>query len=318
MAWLGRLAWAAWALPPSKWDAYCYALAERQGKNVAYHYRVADVMVVAIPGLDFATALEKARWATAWNFQYRLQLLHRRRAGGFQPRITLRGLDHVETARRQGHGAILWVANQAFASLIAKQAGAGAGLEVHHLSAPVHGFSNSPWGIKHLNPICTRIEDRYLAERVPYVNRRPTAAIRRLAYHLLAGRIVSITAGHGVRGAIHLPVLDDHAAYTLTLAPVKLARRTEAPLVPLFIRRHAVDHYEAVFEPPVDVHAQADEAQAIADAMAAYSDLVTDHARQDPTLWRFWGRAASRAAREEEKAESRQAETGEGEGQDGD
>lgn len=51
--------------------------------------------------------------------------------------------------------------------LLTKRTLAEAGYAVHHLSSYIHGFSiRSRLGEALLNPIRTRVEDRYLAERV--------------------------------------------------------------------------------------------------------------------------------------------------------
>ena len=109
------------------------------------------------------------------------------RPGGWSPQITVTGTEHLHVALAAGRGAVLWVAPFVFAPLVAKRGLHQAGFSVHHLSRPSHGFSSTRLGMAVLNPIRTRIEDRYLAERITIPRSgETTAAIRTLARRLAA------------------------------------------------------------------------------------------------------------------------------------
>jgi hypothetical protein len=94
-----------------------------------------------------------------------LQLLACHRPDGWRPTTELRGAHNLVSALTTGNGAVLWVANSAFASLVVKMALHDSGFKIHHLSHPRHGFSPTQFGMQWLNPIRTKIEARYLANR---------------------------------------------------------------------------------------------------------------------------------------------------------
>ena len=76
----------------------------------------------------------------------------------------LQGREHLDEALGRGKGCVLWVAHFVFAPNIAKLALHDAGYKVSHLSRLDHGFSSTRFGIKWLNPVRSRFEDRLLAE----------------------------------------------------------------------------------------------------------------------------------------------------------
>ena len=100
----------------------------------------------------------------------------------WSPRIRLDGGEYLAAAHEAGRGAVLWVVPTVFSWLFAKRALAEAGFAVHHLSREGHGFgTKSRLGETILNPIRTRIEDRYLAERIKIPEGAgPQAALKRL------------------------------------------------------------------------------------------------------------------------------------------
>jgi hypothetical protein len=129
--------------------------------------------------------------------------------GGWSPTIDLVGAEHLHAALAGGRGAVLWVAPLVFAPLVAKRALHEGGFSVHHLSRPNHGFSSTRFGVAVLNPVRTRVEDRYLAERITISKaNETTAAVRALADRLATNRIISITmTSLGMRQA-DVPFLD--------------------------------------------------------------------------------------------------------------
>ena len=106
------------------------------------------------------------------------------------------GLEHLQAALATGRGAVLWVMPLVFAPLVTKRSLAEAGIAVHHTSRLSHGFSPTWLGQTLLNPIRTRIERRYLAERIVLPLEGMSAAASRHVLGLLrANRVVSLTLG---------------------------------------------------------------------------------------------------------------------------
>ena len=89
----------------------------------------------------------------------------------WHPDVYLNGEAHLRSALESGRGVILWVLETSFSTLMAKIALHNSGYRACQLSRPGHGFSSTPFGIRFLNPIWTRVEDRYIAERILIVGR---------------------------------------------------------------------------------------------------------------------------------------------------
>ena len=102
----------------------------------------------------------------AHRYVARMQVYREFRPGGWGPEIQIEGAKHIEWALAQGHGVVLWVAGFVYSDLVTKKGLHEAGYLVSHLSRPTHGISPTRFGIRILNPFWTRIENRYLAERV--------------------------------------------------------------------------------------------------------------------------------------------------------
>ena len=177
-----------------------------------------------------------------------LQLLACHRPGGWRPTTELRGAHNLVSALTAGNGAVLWVANSAFASLVVKMALHDAGFKVHHLSHPRHGFSPTQFGMRWLNPIRTKIEAKYLASRaVLPLSHNAGPVLARLVDRLKEGGVVSVTAQATSLRPIAVPFLGG----TLNLAPGApgIAHRSGAALLPVFTTRDAVDHHTVTIEP---------------------------------------------------------------------
>ena len=173
---------------------------------------------------------------------------------GWRPDIRLEGREHLDRALGAGRGAIVWRAPFVFATLVTKMALHAAGYGLVHLSRLGHGYSPTRFGVRVLNPVRTRAEDRYLAERVVIGARPLQAAMRTLARRLAANRVVSIAAGaQGVKTCA-APFLGGELRVA-TGAP-NLALRTGAPLLPVFTVREGPGRFLTVIEPPLEARAR--------------------------------------------------------------
>ena len=85
-----------------------------------------------------------------------------------------------------------------------------AGYAVAHLSRDTHGFSTTRFGRRVLNPIQTRVERRYLAERLVMSDERSVGPLRELAARLKQNRLVSITLAREWRRTRLVPFLDGY------------------------------------------------------------------------------------------------------------
>ena len=152
-----------------------------------------------LPATDSQKAIQIARDLQAAVYELRLQNLRvwrpRFLGGGWNPRVTLSGAEHLAAALAAGRGGILWVGHFAFNSNVTKIALSAHGHPIAHMSRPEHGFSKTRFGVALLNPVRRIPEDRYLRQRIVYDRRNPAAAMRRMIGTLNGNGILSITAG---------------------------------------------------------------------------------------------------------------------------
>jgi len=201
--------------------------------------------------------------------------------------INIRGEEHIRAALEAGNGAMLWVADFVFAGDVSKFGLSAKGYRASHLSRPEHGFSDTRFGIRFLNPIRTNFELRYLRERVVHQRASPGQAARRLIERLKENGIVSIaaTAYEGLR----LQELDFFSGRT-KLAPgaPAIAFRAGAPLLPvLVLPAPEPPDFQIVVGEPIKPRAENKDA-AIACAAADYVAQLEEQVRARPELWRGW------------------------------
>ena len=116
-----------------------------------------------------------------------------------------------------------------YSSLVTKMAFCRYGVDVTHLSRPTHGSSRTEFRIRRLNRIRTKVEDRYLLERVVIDSGAKGELHRRLCRRLVTNGVVSIPVGQWAKGIVKTPFLA--AQLGLATGPAKLAIETGAPLL---------------------------------------------------------------------------------------
>jgi len=165
--------------------------------------------------------------------------------------VAVDGAAHLATAIDAGTGAVLWVAGSTFGSLVTKVGLSAAGFHVTHLSRPAHGFGTSDYAARRLNPLWTRVEARFLRERVVMAPGTETGALRSLRRCLAGNGIVSITVGdEGIR-TVDATLLGH--PWRVATGPVSLAAASGAPLLPVFTVREDSGRFHVVVEEPLRV-----------------------------------------------------------------
>ena len=231
LAKLPPAALAAWCLPERCWFGLCRHVAGLQPDGLDQQAQRLAAMLGSLG--QAGTAREVARCHQAFIRLDQLCFLRSHRPGGWSPVLRLEGGQHLEAALEKGHGAILWVMPTVLQWLVTKRALFEAGYPVHHLSSPYHGFSTTSWlGAQLINPIRTRIEDRYLAERV-MLGRDGSAqsALRRLTTVLRGNGIASIAVAASGARVIAAPFLG--GSLLAARGAPHLATRTGAALLPV-------------------------------------------------------------------------------------
>lgn len=201
--------------------------------------------------------------------------------------VELDGADLIEGALRGGKGVVLWVSDFVYAQDVAKIALSRAGYFASHLSQPEHGFSDSAFGVRILNPIRTRFESRFLRERIVFDRNEPGHAIQRLLQRLAENGIVSVTAtaaeGRNLCDAAFLKG-------RLRIAPgaPKIAYRSGAPVLPVFIVPDPeAPRFRLVVEDPLKMDG-AGEAAAVSTAVQDYVNRLEKYVLQRPEFWAGW------------------------------
>ena len=277
---LAALALIAWLLPPRLWRKA--AIATRsigQADPYSPAYRLVLAQKYSKPEIAGIRTRDRA-----YRRELRLQILGLNGPWrSWRPNICLNGTIHIRTALERGHGAILWVTETTFSTLIVKMALHDAGYQAYQLSRPGHGFSTSPFGVRFLNPLWTRVEDRFIAERVLIIGEYGAEALAVLRERLSENRIVIITVGTEAHKLVQVPFV--HSYLQLPTGPMALARATGAELPPVF----AITQESGRFKVSIQEALNPTGGQADDDSIAAaYAKRLELFVLEYPDQWNGW------------------------------
>jgi lauroyl/myristoyl acyltransferase len=276
----------AWLLPERHWPALARALSpmaigDLTKDPTATVTAIRKTLGARLPDAAAATILRDMGAEGIFTF---FQVLKAYRPDGSEPAVRIAGSEHIIAAQAAGRGAVLWVSHAFHGHLGAKVGFRRAGIEVVHLSTPAHGFSATRFGVRYLNRIQTRIEDRYIGERVLLPLQGQNAALQTLVKRLKANKVVSITGQRGTGRTVAARFLDG----TLPLAPgaPALAQMTGAKLLPVFAFRAADGVIDVTVEPEIVLEGARD--TAIAVAVQAFAARSEPHVLRHPGQWLSW------------------------------
>ena len=272
------LALPAWFMPRTTWLTWGKAI----GKLIRFQgrgrlERIRQAMGDAIGERD-AVRIDEA--ITAEGVLARIYLLHEYRIGARPPALELVGAEHIDAALARGHGAILWVTPFCSADLMTKRAIHEAGYVLTHLSRPEHGGGPTRLGVRLLSPVYQTIENRFLGRRL-LLRGSGGAALRQLVAALSENALVSIAALETAARTVRVPFLA--SSILLARGPVALARRSRAPLLPVFTVRPGPNRFQVTVLPPLTF----DDADAAA-PFAQYARALQERVRTYPGQWAGW------------------------------
>jgi len=201
----------------------------------------------------------------------------------WRPDICLKGIDHLQRALANEHGAILWVTETSFSTLIVKMALHNAGYRTCQLSRPGHGFSPFSFGARVFNPIWTGVEDRFIAERILIIGEHSADVMSVLREKLAANRIVSITVVPLARKFAEVPFFQDQLQ--LPTGPIRLAMATGAALLSVFAVTKGNGEYEVSIEEPLYPTRNHANIECIA---ATYAERLETFVLEYPDQWSGW------------------------------
>jgi len=196
------------------------------------------------------------------------------------------GAEHLNAALADGNGAVLWRAHFAHFAIPYYKALADEGFTYTHFSHVRHGFSNTRFGVRFLNPIRLSGENYFVPERVERTDAVPTAALRTLYRRLETNGIVSITTRGDADQYITVPFLNG----THDVAPggPHLAYAKGAALLAVFPLRLPDGRYEVHIMPPIDLKSAASRKAAIEGAAVQFARMLENYVTRYPSQWLGW------------------------------
>jgi len=253
LGWIPFLAVLSWTIPERYWDAVARGAvglakwrSEARPRARPQHNRHAlegHVDAQTLHGMEIARFRHRV--------VARMQAFREFRPGGWTPKIDVHGLEHIETAQACGKGVVLWVSPFSYSDLVTKKGLSEVGCHVSHVSHPNHGFSTTRFGVRVINPIGTRIEDRHLAERLLLGDANASASALMLARRRLRqNRVVSITVGRHAPKTVRVAFFDTELE--LSTGPVRLARLTNSVLLSVITVRTDKGTFAIHIEGPLD------------------------------------------------------------------
>jgi lauroyl/myristoyl acyltransferase len=282
------LAICAWVLPQRHWSGVCYRFAKAElYKNQKRTQSVVERIRIACNGQALRLSPEEVELACrVAHYLDRLQVFAEYRPCGWSPEIQMHGREHLDQALAEGRGAILWIGNFASSSLVTKMAFHRARIDVSHLSRPTHGFSRTKFGIKYLNPIRTRIEDRYLKERVVIGPGKRAYALQQLRQRLSENCVISTTVVQEAKKLLAVPFLS--ARFEFAIDSLRLAMTTGAPLLPVFTVCDEMGTYHVHLGPAIDLSPGGSGDETYEKALHDYARRLEHYVLRYPGLWRAW------------------------------
>jgi lauroyl/myristoyl acyltransferase len=239
-------------------------------------------LLAGIPNVTSADKIECGFFAS--RYLERFQYLRAHRPGGWEPVIRIQGREHVDAARTARQGMIFWGSAFAYNDLILKMALHRLGLRTFHYTRPVHGLSETRFGVRFLNPVRTLIECRYLGARV-CAEERLKEAMDVLKDEAAVGGAISIKIGNRGRRRVMVPFLNGQIE--LATGPVALARRWNALLLPTFTLLAEDGGFDVVIGAPLE-SAEANEEARIKAIVESYVHALTPYVLAYPGQWRGW------------------------------
>lgn len=270
----------SWIVPSEFWPRLAVALAALDRRIRPDEIARQTEMFAALLG-DTPPPADIVEASIAANYEDRLQLFRDYRPGGWRPETRIDGEQHLRDALARRKGVILWTSYFVYSGQMTKMTLARHRYKVSHLSRPTHGFSNSRFGMSVLNRIQTRIEDRYLLDRIQLQGDDTLPALMAMRRRLHKNGIVSITLGTQASQLVERPFLN--GTIRIPTGPVELARLTDSVLLPVYTVRDDYWRYTTHIGAPM---ASADESPA--DVAAAFAAWLEPVVRARPAHWRSW------------------------------
>lgn len=284
---IATLAFGSWILPERRWHGFAERLARLRIalRGCMSDEELATVRVVV--GDQTADWINKQFWPKALTHKYLswMQILACHGPRRWQPTSRLIGKEHVDLALGQGRGVVLLTATFAYKDLMAKAAFAQAGYAINHLSKDSHGFSETRFGKRWLNPIYTSIEMRHLEERMVFSGSNTKDVAAKVRERLRQNRPVMITVTPLGRQVATRRFINGHIH--VATGGLNFACENKTPVLPVFTLRRADGGMTTIVGPALDQPENADRAERIDAILDDYVPKLESQVRAEPEQFSF-------------------------------
>jgi lauroyl/myristoyl acyltransferase len=139
------------------------------------------------------------------------------------------------------------------------------------------------FAVRWLNPVWTRIEERYVHERIVMEPGAETAALRRLRRRLEGNGVVSITVGDEAMQTVDVPFMN--GSLRVATGPINLAAASGAPLLPVFAVRAEDGGFIVEIQSPLDIATDVARRDRMEGAASEYALRLEPLVRRYPGQW---------------------------------
>jgi lauroyl/myristoyl acyltransferase len=208
--------------------------------------------------------------------------------------VSIRGLEHLQFARDNGKGAILWESAVFGRRLLAKQILHQNGFSVHQVHGENHagGFYTpcpASWlrrrVIKRFFDNC---EKQYVAEILNLPLWEPLPVMRALLERLKQNRVICV-AGDGTLGWNWVRKRFLWRERGFSTGMVSLSKITGAPILPFFCIQESADKIALIIERPIGMDATMDRNTTSEMCIEQYVRLLESYVRKHPGQYYGWG-----------------------------
>lgn len=305
------LAPIAWLLPEKARQAACTALARLHIYARGSKAAGLDKTLASLEGDHTARALETM--ALEQGYDELVRTLHAYRPLPHKETVRIHGASHIETALAAGKGAVLWASQIHVGRLAWKRTFKDAGWPLVYLRSDIHPYSGTRFGRQFLNPIRTKIEDRYLDDAVTLLDGDGTDALKGLGKHIAHNRLVAISASGSSGRTVQMPFLG--GSLQLSLGAPTLAKLHDAPLLPVTVLPDNKGGFDIYIEDPLMPRPGETVAIQVEQMARDYATILERFVRRKPSAWRGWfTRSTWRPAdlKNSERCSSDRSDKGEG------
>lgn len=244
-------------------------------------------MIAIIGGSRPEDWVDEVYWPKALAHKYLswMQILACHGPRRWRPGSRLIGREHVDLALKGGRGVVLFTATFAYKDLMAKAAFADAGYKVSHVSKDTHGFSETRFGKRWLNPIYTSIEERFLLERMVFGSGSTKAVSAKVRDRLKNNGTVMITVTPLGRHVATRPFLG--GSIHIATGGLNFACENDTPVLPVFTLRQADGGTTTFVGSALDQPMGADSAETIGAMLDDYIPRLEAHVVRHPDQFSF-------------------------------